>query len=56
MLADLEREIKENEERGNDLSKFYKFSKTGYTYLDYNEELCKLTSMEVDTKNYDGKP
>jgi len=55
MMTDLEKELADNEKSGNDRSKFYKFSKTGYTYWDYNNEMEQITSMDVDTHNYEGK-
>lgn len=55
MLADLEREIKANEELGQEMNRYYKFNKAGYTFWNYNEDLAKLTSMEVDRTNYECK-
>ena len=55
MLADLDREIRENEESGESIDKFFRFNTKGYSYYDYNRDLEKLTSMEVDTVNYQRK-
>ena len=52
MLADYENEMKRNEESGQSKDQFYKFSKSGYSYWEYNSEMCNITSMPVDDSNY----
>ena len=52
MLADYEKEMKKNEESGQSKDQFYKFSKSGYSYWEYNTEMCNITSMPVDDSNY----
>ncbi|CAI2366978.1 unnamed protein product [Moneuplotes crassus] len=52
MLDDFTLEVRNHEQTDKDMSYFYKFDPEGYSFTDYNKDLEKLTSMEVDTTNY----
>ncbi|CAI2366913.1 unnamed protein product [Moneuplotes crassus] len=53
MLSELEKDLSEHEERDEKLRKFFKFNKKGYSHKEYSSELEQLTTMKVDTINYE---
>lgn len=55
MLNELEKDLSAHEERGQKLQKFFKFNNNGFSHKEYSKELEQLTSMEVDTINYECK-
>ena len=51
MNNDLEGELKFNEDIGHSKSKFFISNIMGYSFVKFNEELCKMTTQKVDTDN-----
>ena len=51
MMNDLEEELKTNEDIGYPKSKFFMSNLQGYSFANFNEDLCKMTKITVDTEN-----